>query len=92
MATLIQHKQILNSWFLNLLNHKIAINLLTEMQILLKFQQKSTWPLWSTDQCGMRYVGDIHASCSLVVTMVRVYQFDSIALLLAIFAPLKKQA
>ena len=50
MATLVQHMQILNSWFLNLLNHKIAINFLTEMQILLEFQQKSTWPLWSTDQ------------------------------------------
>ena len=38
------------------------------------------------------HVGDIHTGCSLVVTMVWVYQFDSIALLLAIFAPLKKQA
>ena len=25
---------------------------LTGMQILLKFQQKSTWPLWSTDRSG----------------------------------------
>ena len=37
-------------------------------------------------------MGDIRAGCSLVVTIVQVYQFDSIALLLVIFAPLKKQA
>ena len=37
-------------------------------------------------------MGDIRAGFSLVVTMVRVYQFDSIALLLDIFAPLRKQA
>ena len=29
-------------------------------------------------------MGDIRAGCSLVVTMVQVYQFDSIALLLVI--------
>ena len=52
LATLVQHMQILILGFLNPLNHKIAINLLIEKQILLKFQQKSTWPLWSTDLAG----------------------------------------
>ena len=34
-------------------------------------------------------MGDIRAGCSLVVTIVQVYQSDSIALLLVIFASLK---
>ena len=41
-------------------------------------------------ECGMWEI--FVQGCSLVVTMVWVYQFHSIALLLAIFAPLKKQA
>ena len=42
-------------------------------------------------ECGMWEIF-VQVVPGLVVTMVRVYQFDSIALLRAIFAPLKKQA
>ena len=49
LATLVQYKQILNSWFLNLLNHEVAIQ---KCRFCLNFSKKSTWPLWSTDLAG----------------------------------------